>query len=379
MVMNRSMGVNTTEPDGVCTKFSTILVRDDDHADNFLYSRFDDVIYMILHPIVVALGIPGNAAFLFMVYRLAHMRTPVNFFLVNLAITDIIYLSAQSALLWLMFFSTPLSYRFPFDTSLSCIIIYFIGYISHYCSISMITLISIERFYAICHPLKHRRMQSKKHIRRAITVAYIVSTVLTLFTLLKRMEIFKFCFDWLDTERYKNMVKVFRVCGPLLSNPGIVVSTELIYIALFFIAAIINSVLYARIIVVLGSRSALAVNGAAEQQGVSIRNQVARALVINGILFFLTQIPMRLNDINDILQALDIPLIPPSTQKTNFFSFALLLLSVNSALNPYVYAFSSSNYRQGFKDAFTSSVKYFSQSNRSSSAVPANNGVPSNI
>ncbi len=368
--LNGSVDGNGIDPNSVCTVFNTIPIANDEHADKYFHSPFDDVIYIILLPIVVALGLAGNGAFLFMVARLDRMKTPVNFFLVNLAVTDIVFLSTQSAFLWLIFFSTPLSYRFPFDTTESCIIIYFIGYLSHYCSTSLITLIAIERFYAICEPLKHRKMQSKEHIRKAITIAYIVSTVLTVATLLKRMTLTKVCFDWPDEERYKNIVTVYTYCGPLLGIQEIVATTEIMYIVLFFIAAIINCVLYARIIIVLGSRSALAVNGAAEQQGISIRNQVARALVINGILFFVTQIPMRLNDINETLEALGEPaLILSSSQKTNMLSFSALFLFINSALNPYVYAFSSSNYRQGFKDAFTFTLKSDTRSSTRSQTV----------
>ncbi|XP_072041170.1 somatostatin receptor type 2-like [Amphiura filiformis] len=343
----------------------TIHIKNDKAAENWLHTPIDVIIYMILLPIVVVLGLAGNGAFLFMVARLSRMKTPVNFFLVNLAITDITFLVSQSLFLMYVFFSSPVSYRYPFETTGTCVIIYLIGYLSYYCSISIITLVSVERFYAICHPLTHRKMQSKRHMAKAMTVVYMISTVLAMITLMKRMKLHEFCLKWPDTERYQNIPTVFRYCGPLFSSKGIVVTTEIIYSVLFLLAAIVNSFLYAKIILALGSRS-LVVNSDTEHQQISVRNQVAKALVINGILFFMTQLPIRVSDINEILEALEEPQFLSKKQMANFLSFSALFLFMNSALNPYVYAFSSSNYRQGFKDVFTFSGKICAKNSKQS-------------
>ncbi|XP_072021212.1 somatostatin receptor type 2-like [Amphiura filiformis] len=331
----------------------TVYIEDDEAAENWLHTPIDDIIYKILLPAVVTFGLAGNAAFLFMVARLSRMKTPLNFFLVNLAINDIIFLISQSLFLMYVFFVTPVSYRYPFKTTGSCVIIYLIGYLSYYCSISIITLVAIERFYAICQPLKHREMQHKRHTLKVITAAYMISAVLAVLTLMKRMKIHECCLKWPDTERYQHIPMVFRYCGPLLGIPGIVITMEIMYSVLFFLAAIVNGYLYAKIILELGSRT-LAVNNDAGNRNISVRNQVAKALVINGILFFLTQLPMRLNDINEILGALEEPqCVSPNQRANDLLSFSVLFLFMNSSLNPYVYAFSSSNYRKGFKDAFS--------------------------
>ena len=360
--------VGTEEEADFCNHHHIEPIYNDVHASHWMHTKVDEVIYMILLPIVVALGLAGNGAFLFMVTRLSRMRTTVNFYLANLAVTDIVFLSTQSLFLWYVFFLTPVSLRYPFETVSSCFIIYFIGYSSYYCSMSIITLVSIERFYAICHPLKHRRMQSKGHMLKTIGVAYLVSVILAVITLLKRMSLVEFCLGWPDNGRYDDFPKVFRYCYALGGINEIVVFTEIMYSVLFFVAAIFNGILYAQIIIALGSRN-LVRNDSTAAQTESVRNQVARALVINGIIFFVTQIPMRVNDIDETLSALGQPKFLSPNQKDNFLSFGALFLFLNSALNPYVYCFSSSNYRKGFKDAFAFSFKIFNKNKQSLKSI----------
>ena len=344
--------------DILCTPSNTKILPDDEAASNFLHSHVTVLVYALLLPLIVVLGLTGNCAFLFMVGRLSHMKTTVNFLLVNLAITDIIFLSTQATYLMYSFFSSDLTYRYPFETNGSCITIYLIGYVSHYCSVTLITLISVERFYAICHPFLHRKMQSRGHTLKALALAYSVSVVLAVATLLKRMNLVEFCLKWPDDEKYRNLPKTFRMCGPLGGIEEIMITMEILYFILFFAAAISNGFLYTKIILALNSRSVNRQNSATETHHVLVRNQVARALVINGILFFVTQAPMRVHDINVILEAFAKDGFFAPKQKANFLSFAAFFLFLNSALNPYVYAFGSSNYRQGFWEAFGLSRKF---------------------
>ena len=334
-----------------CESLIKIPIVDDNAATTWLHSSTDRMLYTYIIPAVIALGLFGNISVLFVVARLSRMRTIVNLYLTNLAVVDIIFLWHIIFLTYCHFVS-PLSYNIPFKTQASCNLLYFITNTSYYCSISIITLVSVERYFAICRPMYHRRMQSRTHAFKAMCGVWVFSLLFSMIMLLRRGELLEYCLVWPDDERYRQMPTKFRFCGPIGGNKRITVTLAILYSAVFFVAALLNSFLYLKIILTLSYRTT-ATSQADQSQITSVRNQVARALVINGIVFFITQTPIRIVDMNEILDALDEPQFLSKSQASSLLSFSFLFLFLNSALNPYVYAFCSVNYRQGFRDAFS--------------------------
>ena len=353
--MNNSTNNLSSDGDQLdsCGSLIKIPIVDDNAATLWLHSSIDRILYTYIIPAVVALGLFGNISVIFVVTRLSRMRTMiVNFYLANLAVTDIVFLSSQSLFLMYAHFVSPVSYNFPFKTQASCNLLHFIAYIAYYCSTSIITLVSIERYFAICRPMYHRRMQSRTHAFKAMCGVWMISFALSVVCLQRRGELFEYCLLWPDDERYRQMPTTFRYCGPVGGNQRITVTMEILFSAVFFVVALLNSFLYLKIILALSSRTIAPIQ-ADESQITSVRNQVARTLVIIGIIFFITHMPIRIFNMNDILDALDEPQFLSKSQASSLLSFSFLFLFLNSALNPYVYAFCSVNYRQGFRDAFS--------------------------
>ena len=346
---------SSAEVKDICTPYNTLPLEDDETASRWFYNHFDAFIYIIFLPILAVLGLAGNGAFLFMISRLSRMKTMVNLFLVNLAVNDIVFLTCLTVYCIAMYLLSPLSLRHPFDNTHSCLIVSLVFFSAYYCSISIVTLVSVERFYAVCHPLRQLKMQNTYHAFKPLSVAYLISIILAVVTSLRRSHITEFCLKWPQNGQYENMPNVFRYCGPLSGINVIEAAMEILFSVLFFLAAFINGILYIKIIFTLRSRPLI--QSSSKECNALVRNQVTRALVINGILFFLTQLPMRIHDIDEILAALDQPAILSPKQKANLNSFASMFLGLNSAMNPFVYTISSSNYRQGFRDAFSFLLK----------------------
>ena len=287
---------------------------DNEAAKRWLYNYFDAFIYIIFLPIVAVLGLAGNGAFLFMISRLSRMKTMVNLFLVNLAVNDIVFLTCLTVYCIAMYPSSPLSLRHPFDNTQSCLIVSLVLFFAYYCSISIVTLVSVERFYAVCHPLRQLKMQNKHHAFKALSVAYLIAIILSIITSLRRSQITEFCLKWPQNGQYKNMPNVSRYCGPIGGIKEVKAAMEILFSVLFFLAAFVNGILYTKIIFTLRSRSLI--QNSSKECNALVRSQVTRSLVINGILFFLTQLPMRIHDIDEILTALDKPTILSPTQKS---------------------------------------------------------------
>ena len=60
-----SVLIDTEKKTSICTSNNTISLSDDEEASKWLHTRIDEIIYVILLPIVVVFSLAGNGAFLF--------------------------------------------------------------------------------------------------------------------------------------------------------------------------------------------------------------------------------------------------------------------------------------------------------------------------
>ena len=124
-------------------------------------------------------------------------------------------------------FVSPVSYNFPSKTLASCNLVYLFACITYYCSASVITLVLVERYFAVCRPMYYRRTQSRTNAFKAMRGVWVVSLLLTVMTLLKRGELVEYCLVWPDDERYSQMPTKFRSCGPVGGNQRIMGAMEI--------------------------------------------------------------------------------------------------------------------------------------------------------
>ena len=110
------------------------------------------------------------------------------------------------------------------------------------------------------------------------------------------------------------------------------------------------TVFYTRMIIKLGSRST-ALQHSTNTGVTKTRNQIAKLVICNGILFLLCQMPYRAASVIRVLQNMSvIGQIPRNMFITlNILSSAVLF---NSTLNSLVYPIMSPFYRQAYREAF---------------------------
>ena len=131
---------------------------------SFFYSWSDKLMITKIFPVIFAIGILTNTAFLFTVARIPQMRTTPNFYLVNVACADLILIVTKGINSFYRYiWSSEINRAVPYQSPASCALIYSMAYLGYYASICLVTLVSIERFLAICLPLKHRMMNDKSH------------------------------------------------------------------------------------------------------------------------------------------------------------------------------------------------------------------------
>ncbi|XP_070537576.1 somatostatin-like receptor F_48D10.1 [Ptychodera flava] len=127
------------------------------------------------HAVIIALillGIFGNTCYLFVIVRVREMRTITNYYLLNLSVADTIFLSSE--LVYIVF-----AYGgFTVNDTLMCFISFTSVFVTTEESCIMITVISVERYLAICHPLKSHAINTIRRCAKSILVSWIVSVVL---------------------------------------------------------------------------------------------------------------------------------------------------------------------------------------------------------
>ncbi len=317
-------------------------------------------------PCILVVGLVGNFAFLITVVNVKTMKTDTNFYLINLALADTCFLAIAigDKFFKYMMVGVP-SYGNWFGTA-GCVIIYSGAFISFFASLFLVTVVSFERYYAICKPFKHRASWHSKYTFMLIAACWITAIMLTCTLLPGFVPITYTCIIWPQEEQYLDFpVKVgncsfvgFDVNNFNNTNIGTMVYTNLAQTIPFFFAMTTNTIFYIKIIHHMkkcaGNTSPTRTNSTKNLNRNSIKvrerlqKQVARMLVITGVVFFVCQAPYQFMCLSYVVQNL-LHIEPIDAVHANLSEIVLwscrLLLYVNSAVNPYIYNATNSRYR----------------------------------
>ena len=346
-----------------CSKLHN--VSDPVDAKKFLYTDMDKLILQVIIPSVSVFGIVGNCAFLFMIMRLPRMRTSLSAYLACLAVSDILFLVLSNIWYTITLNRTDVSLAWPASSVLDCVTLIISTHIWYFASVGLTTLISLERYFAVCHPLKHMRLLGKNRNIKILLTTCFFALILT-SSYLPRYAWFNFdCFVWPETKEFVQYPYALGICGSM--HDFFNTYEGVLLITVFLISGICNGVLYFKIIVALSSRDILqrskSKNTLAQVQ--HVRNQVARTLVINGIVFFICQIPSRIDNLDDVFDYLQVHFdLLDTKQEASVTAVGHAFLFLNSIINPFIYVFSCHHYRQGMVEAFCGKKNNFNQGNR---------------
>ncbi|UYV79485.1 NMUR1 [Cordylochernes scorpioides] len=125
-----------------------------------------------VYALLLATGVTGNIATCFVIARNRHMRTATNFYLFSLAISDLLLLMLglpqELYELWVR-------YPYPFGAAM-CIFRGLVSESSTNASILTIAAFTVERYVAICHPLRALKSPGT-HPGRILVAVWIVAAL----------------------------------------------------------------------------------------------------------------------------------------------------------------------------------------------------------
>ena len=338
-----------------------------------IWSRSPNEILLVLVgvPLIIAVGVPGNLAFLFTLYRVSEMRTVTNFYLANLAVADLLYIIIFSALSTSAYLIAPdVTNTYAVTSWLGCAAVILSLDVVYFGSNLMVSLVAFERFYAICHPLKSRQTRSPRRAVVMVIIFWVLSITCSFATVSRFSRFSVACVLWPDNEDHDSRPSTVNFCSA--ETTWVAFVAKCMYFGIWTFGLSVNSFLYYRIVRRLGLRT-FASSAESQQQThkrKAIRRQVARMLIINSIAFFLLQSPfiIILNLLSIIKAATGIAVIRLGNV-TDLWPIAVFLSLCNSAVNPLIYNITNARYRQAFKEAIGCSTNNRSQSPSNTATV----------
>nr|XP_028592116.1 thyrotropin-releasing hormone receptor [Podarcis muralis] len=304
------------------------------------------VVTIFLVLLICGLGIIGNIMVVLVVLRTKHMRTPTNCYLVSLAVADLMVLVAAG-----LPNITESIYGSWVYGYIGCLCITYLQYLGINASSCSITAFTVERYIAICHPIKAQFLCTFSRAKKIIIFVWAFTSI--------------YCMLWfflldLNMVAYKDATVVS--CGYKVPrsyySPIYMMDFGIFYVMPMILATVLYG-LIARILFLnpisadpkenskmwkndVAASNKTKTTNKGINSAVASRRQVTKMLAVVVILFAFLWMPYRtLVVINSFLSR--------PFQENWFLLFCRICIYLNSAINPVIYNLMSQKFRAAFK------------------------------
>uniref|UniRef100_H3CN51 Thyrotropin-releasing hormone receptor n=1 Tax=Tetraodon nigroviridis TaxID=99883 RepID=H3CN51_TETNG len=300
---------------------------------------------VFLVSLICGVGIVGNMMVILVVLTTKHMRTPTNCYLVSLAAADLMVLTAAG----LPNITEALYGQWVFGY-MGCLGITYFQYLGINASSCSITAFTVERYIAICHPIKAQFLCTLSRAKKIITLVWTLTSA--------------YCVMWFflsDTQKLVYDNAVLLSCAYKVSRSHYLPIYFTDFAVFYVLPLVLATILYGLIARILflnplpsnpkgsskiwkketvnqGER--MISSGSSSSATASSRRQVTKMLAVVVILFLLWM-PYRTLVVNSFLDK--------AYLDTWFLLFCRLCIYLNSAINPVIYNAMSQKFRTAFK------------------------------
>ncbi|XP_062851386.1 mu-type opioid receptor isoform X2 [Trichomycterus rosablanca] len=287
------------------------------------------IIITALYSIVCVVGLVGNVLVMYVIIRYTKMKTATNIYIFNLAFADALATST------LPFQSVNyLMGTWPFGDVL-CKIIMSIDYYNMFTSIFTLTTMSVDRYIAVCHPVKALDFRTPYNAKIVNVCNWILSSAIGLPVMVMAST----TTTMLDYNRDRIVD-----CTLIFPHPSWYWENLLkicVFIFAFIMPVLIITVCYG--LMILRLKSVRMLSGSKEKD----RNlrRITRMVLVVVAVFIVCWTPIH---IFVIIKAL--VTIPNSAFQTITWHFCIALGYTNSCLNPVLYAFLDENFKRCFHE-----------------------------
>ncbi|XP_052055503.1 neuropeptide FF receptor 2 [Apodemus sylvaticus] len=314
------------------------------YVNYYLHQPQVAAVFISSYFLIFFLCMVGNTIICFIVIRNRHMHTVTNFFILNLAISDLL----------VGIFCMPITLLdniiagWPFGSSM-CKISGLVQGISVAASVFTLVAIAVDRFRCVVYPFKPK-LTVKTAFVMIVIIWSLAITIMTPSAIMLHVQEEKYYRVRLSSHNKTSTVYWCREDWPRQEMRRIY--TTVLFATIYLAPLSLIVVMYARIGAFLFKPSALCTGKQRPEQwhASKKKQKVIKMLLTVALLFILSWLPlwtlMMLSDYADLspnkLRIINIYVYP----------FAHWLAFCNSSVNPIIYGFFNENFRNGFQDAF---------------------------
>ncbi|CAK6963552.1 proteinase-activated receptor 2-like [Scomber scombrus] len=296
-------------------------------ARKVLSSSLTTVFLPIIYIIVFAVGLPTNAMAIWVFLFRTKNKHPSSIYMANLALADLLFI------IWV-----PLKIAYHFNGNnwiygeglCKVLVAFFYG--NMYCSIAFIACISVQRYWAVVHPLSRQQRDTCVAVAVSVTIWVVVWLItIPLYLYEQQVKVTNLnpniytCHDVTRPSQAKIAAGYFLTMGTL----GFVAPT---------VVCIISYVLMLR-----------ALRNSMTDAAIAKKRRKAVVLIITVLVMFV----VCFTPSNIMLLAHYILLLGGAENNLyGFYITTLCLASLNSCIDPFVYYFISEDFRNHVKNTF---------------------------
>ncbi|XP_075870208.1 mu-type opioid receptor isoform X2 [Nelusetta ayraudi] len=288
------------------------------------------IIITALYSIVCVVGLVGNVLVMYIIVRYTKMKTATNIYIFNLALADALVTST------LPFQSVNyLMGTWPFGDAL-CKMVMSIDYYNMFTSIFTLTTMSVDRYVAVCHPVKALDFRTPHNAKIVNVCNWILSSAIGLPVMVM-------------ASTTATSARSFVDCQLIFPHPSWYWETLLkicVFIFAFILPVLIITVCYG--LMILRLKSVRMLSGSQEKD----RNlrRITRMVLVVVAVFIVCWTPIHIYVLITALVN-----IPVNTLQTITWHFCIALGYTNSSLNPVLYGYLDENFKRCFREFCTPS------------------------
>lgn len=303
------------------TADNTTLVTVKERYPLALRSPEEVIVEIVVGCILIVLGVTGNGLVCYVITRSRYTTSSMYFFMVQLAVADILVCSVSIPLTLVSTHPRPL---LLLQNDVSCKMVRFLQYLLPPASVNILTATAVDRFLLICYPLKFLYRTKVKFLAIFCWVYAVILAIPAIY--------------FINTRPVTHNNKVYQFCGiketSTFSKLGSIYLTVRAILG-FLTPLVIIVVLYYNILKTIWKRKTIKSR---------TRRNAIKGLTMVVVAFFLSWAPFSMISKYSILVEKRYDTI----SRAEIITFWIGLSA--SVYNPLIYAFYNKNFRDAFRE-----------------------------